>query len=213
MIDKIVERLDDNESARRVFLRLMGGTLGASCLALNWTEVACAANHAAMAHAAAAPGAPGAPAFLTAAEAADVEAVAAQIIPTDATPGAREAGVVVFIDQALTGFYSRQAAVFRSGLLGFQTRVHEWRPEADSFAALPSDQQIKFLHTVEHTPFFDSMRFLTVLGMFAMPVYGGNRDGAGWKLLGFEDRHAFEPPFGYYDRDYPGFTAEAAKSK
>ena len=189
---------------------MMGGTLGASVLALDWMEVARAANHAAMANAGAGTRTL---TYLTRAEAAEVEAVAAQIIPTDATPGAREAGVVVFIDQALTGFYSRQAAVFRSGLLGFQTRVHEWRPEADSFAALPSDQQIKFLHTVEHTPFFDSMRFLTVLGMFAMPVYGGNRDGAGWKLLGFEDRHAFEPPFGYYDRDYPGFTAEAAKSK
>ena len=212
MIDKIVERLDDNESARRVFLRLMGGTLGASCLALNWTEVARAANHAAMAHAAAAPGAPGAPAFLTAAEAADVEAVAAQIIPTDATPGAREAGVVVFIDQALTGFYGRQAELFRRGLAEFQARLHAWRPGAESFAALPSDQQIEFLDTVDHTPFFDSMRFLTVLGMFAMPTYGGNRDGAGWKLLGFEDQHAFEPPFGHYDRDYPGFASEPAKS-
>lgn len=201
---------ENTESARRTFLKMMGGTLGASVLALDWTEVARAANHAAMANAGAGTRTL---TYLTPAEAAEVEAVAAQIIPTDATPGAREAGVVVFIDQALTGFYSRQAAVFRSGLLGFQTRVHEWRPEADSFAALPSDQQIEFLHTVEHTPFFDAMRFLTVLGMFAMPVYGGNRDGAGWKLLGFEDRHAFEPPFGYYDRDYPGFTAEAAKSK
>ena len=31
---------------------------------------------------------------------------------------------------------------------------------------------------------------------------------AGWKLLGFEDLHAFQPPFGYYDRDYPGFVSE-----
>ena len=190
----------------------MGGTLGASCLALNWTEVARAANHAAMAHAAAAPSAPGAPAFLTAAEAADVEAIAAQIIPTDATPGAREAGVVIFIDHALAGFYVRQAAGFRHGLADFQTRVHAWRPAAESFAALPSDQQIEFLHSVDHTPFFDAMRFLTVLGMFSMPTYGGNRGGAGWKLLGFEDRHAFEPPFGYYDRDYPGFSSAPGKS-
>ena len=29
---------------------------------------------------------------------------------------------------------------------------------------------------------------------------------SGWKLIGFEDRHAFQPPFGYYDRDYPGFV-------
>ena len=42
--------------------------------------------------------------FLSAAEAADIEAVAAQIIPTDDSPGAREAGVVYFIDRALATF-------------------------------------------------------------------------------------------------------------
>ena len=41
-----------------------------------------------------------------------------------------------------------------------------------------------------------------------MPAYGGNRDGVGWKLIGFEDRHVFQPPFGYYDRDYPGFVVD-----
>jgi hypothetical protein len=65
---------------------------------------------------------------------------------------------------------------------------------------------------VDHTPFFDSMRFLTVLGMFSTPAYGGNRNGAGWKLLGFEDQHIFQPPFGYYDRDYPGFVIEPTRS-
>jgi hypothetical protein len=44
--------------------------------------------------------------------------------------------------------------------------------------------------------------------MFALPGYGGNRDAAGWKLIGFEDRHVFQPPFGHYDRDYPGFVIE-----
>jgi hypothetical protein len=48
--------------------------------------------------------------------------------------------------------------------------------------------------------------------MFSLPAYGGNRDGVGWKLIGFEDEHVFHPPFGYYDRDYPGFVA-AEKSK
>ena len=34
--------------------------------------------------------------------AAEIEAIAARIIPSDATPGAREAGVVYFIDRALS---------------------------------------------------------------------------------------------------------------
>ena len=45
------------------------------------------------------------------------------------------------------------------------------------------------------------MRMLTLCGMFALPSWGGNRDEAGWKLLGFEDRHAWQPPFGFYDAE------------
>jgi len=52
---------------------------------------------------------------------------------------------------------------------------------------------------------------ITLLGMFSAPMYGGNHESAGWQLIGFEDRHAFEPPFGYYDRDYPGFIVEPGK--
>jgi hypothetical protein len=37
----------------------------------------------------------------------------------------------------------------------------------------------------------------------------GNYRGAGWTLMGFEDRHAFTPPFGYYDREYTGFVPYA----
>ncbi len=59
--------------------------------------------------------------------------------------------------------------------------------------------QIAFLKTVDQTPFFETTRMLTVLGMFTSPKYGGNYQGAGWKLMGFVDQHAFTPPFGYYD--------------
>lgn len=195
--------MTDPELARRSFLRLIGGTLGASCLTLNWREIAVAAEQAAAPSSSAEPSALK---VLRPGEAADVEAICAQIIPTDATPGAREAGVLTFIDRALVGFYARQAAEFRAGLREFQQLCQKWRPEASSFAALTSAQQIEYLQQVDHTPFFDSVRMLTIIGMFAMPAYGGNRQGAGWKLLGFEDLHVFEPPFGYYDRDYPGFV-------
>lgn len=47
---------------------------------------------------------------------------------------------------------------------------------------------------------------LTVLGLFASPDYGGNRDGLGWRLINLEDTHAYQPPFGWYDRDYPGYS-------
>jgi hypothetical protein len=64
---------------------------------------------------------------------------------------------------------------------------------------------VAWLHEVETTAFFATVRRLTLLGLVAMPKYGGNHDKAGWKLLGFEDRHVWQPPFGYYDKDYPGF--------
>jgi hypothetical protein len=80
-------------------------------------------------------------------------------------------------------------------------------------ASLPSEQQLEYLKTVDRTPFFEATRLLTLLGMFSMPSYSGNRNGVGWKLIGFEDRHAFQPPFGYYDRDYPGFVDDPARPR
>ena len=78
-----------------------------------------------------------------------------------------------------------------------------------AFASLPSPRQIDFLHSVQTTPFFDLARVLTLCGMFASPKYGGNRDGIGWKLIGFEDQHVFEPPFGYYDRGHEDGDVQA----
>ena len=86
-----------------------------------------------------------------------------------------------------------------------RTRVlAELRPRSPMPAA-PEAQQIAWLQEVEKTPFFSAMRRLTVLGLIALPKYGGNRDYLGWQLIGVEDNHAWEPPFGYYDIDYPGF--------
>ena len=151
--------------------------------------------------------------FLTAAEAADVEAVAAQIIPTDDSPGAREAGVVRFIDRALGSFLSQLSGDYREQLAGFQAGYRQHYPAAASFASLTPEQQIEHLKRIDQTPFFTTTRLLTLLGMFSLPAYGGNRDDVGWKLIGFEDRHVFNPPFGYYDRDYPGFVVDPQKTR
>lgn len=199
------------ELSRRALLQAIAAAFGAAALPIGWDQLAEAAQHAHQAHAPAAGAAK--VAFFTAAEAADVEAVAAQIIPTDDTPGAREAGVIHFIDRALATFFSRFATDYRAQLAQFQTACREHRPGAASFASLTSEQQIAFLKTVDRTPFFETTRLLTLFGMFMKPEYGGNRDGLGWKLLGFEDQHTFQPPFGYYDRDYPGFALDSVTTK
>jgi hypothetical protein len=37
------------------------------------------------------------------------------------------------------------------------------------------------------------------------PDFGGNPNGVGWKVIDREREHIFQPPFGYYDKDYPGW--------
>ena len=129
------------------------------------------------------------PKFFTAEQAREVEAISAQILPADELgPGAREAGVVAFIDLVLPSFERERQAVYRDGL-----------KELGAFASLDSARQIEKLKAIEKTPFFETVREHTIAGFFSHPKYGGNREGAGFKLLNFEDRHMFESPFGYYD--------------
>lgn len=131
--------------------------------------------------------------FFTEVQAAEIEAMAAQIIPTDESPGAREAHCLYFIDRALTGFAKSDQQIYTQGIQDLQAR---------KFSTLPSEQQIKVLSEIEKTPFFRAVRTHTVLGFFSRPVHGGNYDKAGWKLIGYDDSLNHKPPFGYYDAEY-----------
>jgi gluconate 2-dehydrogenase gamma chain len=199
--------MGSDDVSRRWLLQAVAAAIGAAALTFDRAAIALAA------HGAHAPQPAGEAklSFLSVAEAADIEAVAAQIIPTDDTPGAREAGVVYFIDRALATFLSQLAGDYRAQLAEFQALFRKAHPGTASFASLSAAPQVEYLRTVDHTPFFDTTRLLTLLGMFSMPAYGGNRGGAGWTLIGFEDRHFFRPPFGYYDRGYPGFVIDRGK--
>ena len=191
--------MDATKLSRRDALRSLSAAMSAA-LAVSWPDIA-RASHAA--HAAAQSPTNTALTLLGAADAADVEALTSQIVPSDDTPGAREAGVTIFIDRALGSFFAHWRESFMSGLAQFQAAARAAHPDAASFAALTGEQQIAFLHTVDTTAFFDQARLLTLCGMFSNPSYGGNRDKLGWKLIGFEDQHIFEPPFGWYDREIP----------
>ena len=142
---------------------------------------------------------------LSTAEAAEVDAIANQIVPGGATPGARDARVVYFIDNALGSFFAAQLPSFRKGLADFEA-AYAARNGAGKFSAAPDAQQIAWLHEVDKTPFFTAVRRLAVLGLLAWPKYGGNHDNLGWKLIGVEESHVWTPPFGYYDQDYAGFV-------
>jgi gluconate 2-dehydrogenase gamma chain len=204
---------EPGDISRRSFLLSSGELLSAAWLAGQWPSIAAAAHHAEHAGASAGAGAEAAPRlqFFSAADAADVAAVCEQIVPSGATAGAREAHALYFIDRSLSTYFSGLAPDYRAGLQEFQSQFRSASKTA-SFGAAGGEEQIAFLRTVEQTPFFESTRMLTVLGMLASPKYGGNYLGAGWKMLGFADQHAFAPPFGYYDREYAGFVPYPAKA-
>lgn len=165
--------------------------------AATWPLVASAQQHA---HQAVAVGSKTFEHF-DAASARDVAAITARIIPSDDGPGADEAGVVYFIDRALTTFAAEHQPAYLEGLTDLKARRENSFPGTASFAALAPHQQVHLLHSIETTDFFALVRQHTVLAWLGSPEYGGNRGGVGWQYIGFDDRGYFTPPFGFYDTD------------
>ncbi|HEU5219099.1 MAG TPA: gluconate 2-dehydrogenase subunit 3 family protein [Gemmatimonadales bacterium] len=132
---------------------------------------------------------------LTPEQAADFEAIAMRIFPSDGTPGAKEAGVVHFIDKGFTTFAAEGKEPMLKSLADLNQKA------GAPFATLPPARQDELLKSIEHEPFFGQMRFATIGGVFANPSYGGNQNQVGWKHIGFENHGIHQPPFGYYDAE------------
>jgi gluconate 2-dehydrogenase gamma chain len=135
-------------------------------------------------------------------------------------PGAWEAGVVFYIDRAVAGYFRALQTLYRAGiqelndLSGSRFRA--------AFAELSEVQQDGILAELdgrkrEPNPsgdtlqdsdsllmrFFSVVRDHTIQGMFCDPLYGGNRNGIGWKMIGFPGAQ-----WGYSaDQLRPGFDA------
>jgi gluconate 2-dehydrogenase gamma chain len=139
---------------------------------------------------------------LTKAQADVVDALASRIIPAlDGRAGAHEAGAVYFIDRALATFNASQKTLYTNGIADLNRRAAAKVAGAASFAALTPADQDEIMRQIETTPFFRAAWFDTVVGTFALPSYGGNRDYIGWHMLGFDHQPRFQAPFGYYDAD------------
>jgi gluconate 2-dehydrogenase gamma chain len=123
----------------------------------------------------------------SAAEATEVEALTALVIPSGATPGAREAGVVYFIDKALATFDRARRDAYRKGLREVETRRAELFPGSKNIASLKADEQMRLAHAIENSEFFEMLRVHTLMGFLGRPEYGGNRNEAGWTLIGFKE--------------------------
>jgi gluconate 2-dehydrogenase gamma chain len=212
------------EFDRRQFLSRGFAALGATWTAAHWPAVLAAAEHA---HKAAASPEAQKWEFFTPAEAKEVEALASAIIPSDGTPGAREAGVVYFIDRALVTFSADDQKTYRDGLPQLQKRVAELFPGVATFSAASPEQQVAILESLDEAgsknpprrpranfrpnpgaqPLFEVLRVHTIAGFLVDPESGrqGNRGGVGWALIGREPSHSFQPPFSSIDKDYPGW--------
>ena len=188
-----------------------------------------------------------------------VEAATSRIYPTDRDPGAREAGVVGFIDRYLSGIDYVYANPYGSGFLRLEGRQADaWGIRLDGlratyveglarldaisrerfgahFADLTEERQDDALTELSGMPrpapvmldrpafatttgeahgqlgvaveaqddhgrkvvlsqpvtddtlsFFETLVLHTRQGFYADPAYGGNRDGVGWRVIGFD---------------------------
>jgi gluconate 2-dehydrogenase gamma chain len=109
-------------------------------------------------------------------------------------PGATDTGVTNYIDIALSGAYDDQQYFYRCGLA--QLDAHCKQAYGKEFRHLTADQQDETVGALAQgkvaefvwptaQAFFTTVRTHTMEGMFADPIYGGNKNFAGWRLIGF----------------------------
>jgi Gluconate 2-dehydrogenase subunit 3 len=134
-------------------------------------------------------------AFFNDDDTATVAAFTERLMPgAPGKPGAKDAGVLNYIDLALSGAYADQQDFYRRGLAaldGYCRKTYN-----APFAKLDAAKQDEVLGALEQgkasgftwptqQAFFNTLRTHTMEGMFADPIYGGNKDFAGWRLIGF----------------------------
>ena len=191
--------------SRRLFLKGSGTLAGSSFLRAGIPGLAAVAQAACTAKEEAARFE-----ILTNAEAREIVAIAARILPTTDTPGATEAGAVYFFDKAFGSMLADSVELARGALASFLADIPGRYPGAEVFSDLDEADQDAYLASVEDTPFFQGFRFLTLAGVFGMAMHGGNRNDIGWKLVGMDGPpHGWSYPFGYYDAEYTRALEEA----
>ena len=143
-------------------------------------------------------------AFFNHADAATIAAITERIMPSAPDkPGARDADVLNYIDLALAGAYAELQDFYRRGLASLDAHCRSTYKE--SFVHLTPERQDEVITALEEgkangftwpsaKEFFSVLRTHTMEGLFADPLYGGNRDFAGWRLVGFPGAQAIFTP-------------------
>ncbi|HWX25529.1 MAG TPA: gluconate 2-dehydrogenase subunit 3 family protein [Vicinamibacteria bacterium] len=138
--------------------------------------------------------------FFSAFEMEMCAAACERVLPRDEEPGAIDLGVPQFIDSFLDRrrdwldrIPGREAGTghgFRQGLRA----LNRWAFEREGriFPQLSPERQDAVLRSFEQEGgssgqnFIRELTVLTLEGVMADPTYGGNKDRAGWRLIGFE---------------------------
>ena len=192
-----------HDEGRRAFLvgtavgagAAAGAALVPQALAKSRDQHHAAADAAATEHAASHAMSGGHGAFFNDDDSRTITAFTERLMPgAPGKPGAAEAGVLNYIDLALSGAYADQQDFYRRGVA--QLDAHCAKTYGKPFRSLTASQQDETITALEQgkapefvwptaQAFFNTVRTHTMEGMFADPVYGGNKDFAGWRLVGF----------------------------
>ena len=142
--------------------------------------------------------------FFNAQDAATIAAFTERLMPgAPGKPGARDAAVFTYIDLALSGAYAELQDFYRRGLTQLDAYCRATYKE--TFVRLDAGRQDAVITALEQgkatgftwptaQAFFETVRTHTIEGMFADPVYGGNKDFNGWRLVGFPGGQAVYTP-------------------
>jgi hypothetical protein len=134
---------------------------------------------------------------LSAAEHDLLRALLDRLIPADDFPGAAGTGVENYVTGQLAGALSGRAGMVAEGLRGLEAEAKA--RHGKGFLELDGQERDLILADVESgragggwpvppAAFFDLMVNLAAEGYYADPGNGGNRDGASWKMLGYDPR-------------------------
>jgi gluconate 2-dehydrogenase gamma chain len=171
--------------------------------------------------------------FFDESEARIVAAAASRIFPSDDSgPGAREAGVAIYIDRQLGGPWGRDRYRYTQGPfdedaadhLGYQGKAtpreiyRQGLKDLKGFDRLSPAEQDQRLAQIESTMFFSLLRQNTIEGVFSDPIHGGNVDMIGWQLIGFpgprmSNYEDVDKHFGEAFRPKPASLSQMSSSK
>jgi gluconate 2-dehydrogenase gamma chain len=156
--------------------------------------------------------------FLTAPEAAFVEAFVDVLVPADElTPSGTDLGLATFIDRQLAGAWGKGDRLYQQGpwaqgvpAQGYQLPLtpaeffragiaevnrHCKQEYGKEFDRLPAADKQRLLENLDKSmikldrlsgkQFFDMAYQATMEGLFGDPIYGGNKNKAAWKMIGY----------------------------